>query len=652
MGFGKAYKIALLIIVGIIISSSISSFMLSRKVNDMINTDIYFYNTTIKILSEISFEFSNLNEQLNSLDPTRSFDIQKYLQPLDAIKYQLNQSILQDEENLAVTNRLGDYERKCRTMIYVLHSEYVDDPTRDRARETMTLIENTIDSSISEAAKHCRIKQNNLFEVNEQLIKEIKNANIQLLVQLVGSIVTLVTVFVLLSKSFIARIRKITRATVMIGRGDTSYRINMSSKDEFGRLSDSIDLMAEKIRNAEFKLIEKNLEITRALNEAEHANKIKSEFLANMSHEFRTPMNAIIGFSDILTYEKLTKDQMTYVTYIIDSSKHLLTVINDILDISKIESGKMEIESIRFSLARLLAGLDSMMRPMALQKNIDFKIIHCTTLPAMINADPTRLKQCLVNLVNNAIKFTEHGHVHVKISCLQKIDGPYMKFEVEDTGIGLDADKRDTIFKAFCQAESGTSRKYGGTGLGLSITQNLIRLMGGEISVTSEKGKGTTFTLDIPAHIDIEAEPILENETTMEHMAKPDDREKMTLSGHILVAEDNPTNQKLIELLLHKLNLSVFIVDNGQAALDAASRQRFDLILMDMEMPLLNGYQATKSFRDNGYDGTIIALTAHAMKGDQEKCITVGCDDYLAKPIDIIKFKRLLEYYLISIPAS
>jgi len=379
--------------------------------------------------------------------------------------------------------------------------------------------------------------------------------------------------------------------------------------------------------------------------EAIAATQAKSEFLANMSHEIRTPMNAVIGFSEILESENLTEEQQEYVHAIQTASKNLMTLINDILDFSKIEAGKFQLEIIDCDLESVISDVDSLMRPAAIHKNLDFKVLHRTALPDHVKMDPVRVRQCLINLIGNAIKFTETGHVHLLLSKEFISDTLYLRFDVEDTGIGISADKQRFIFDSFTQADSSTTRKYGGTGLGLAITKRIMDIMQGKITLVSSPGKGSVFIIKSPVQI----EPLSDGSLGEDRLASYIRQEENThelLSGKILVAEDNPSNQFLVKTLLIKMGLNVILANDGQQAVQKVFSESPDLVLMDMQMPVMNGYEAVKTLRQQGCTLPILALTANAVLGDKEKCLEVGCSDYLSKPIDKSQLAEKLRKYL------
>jgi len=439
-----------------------------------------------------------------------------------------------------------------------------------------------------------------------------------------------------------------------------SMRAIKKSDDEVGELIDAFNEMLARIqqrdselvearqkletkvqeRTADLTVVNERLEkslvhISQLAEKAVKADRAKSEFLANMSHEIRTPMNAIIGFSEILADEELTTDQKDHVNTIRNSGKHLLKLINDILDFSKIEAGKLDIKPVKHPLRNLLARIESMVHPTAVEKSLKFEVIKSDDVPATICTDPGRLQQCLINLINNAIKFTERGHVFVELSLEYHGDKSFVRFDVEDTGIGISPEKQKQIFESFTQADGSTTRKYGGTGLGLAITRQLTELMGGRIEVSSKAGEGSVFSLIMPTGVDETEQPTPEDSDITEFT---DDKSEKTgdvkFKGHVLVAEDVETNQMLSKLLLNRLGLEVTIVDDGTQAVKEALSQEFDLIFMDMQMPNMNGYDATKTIRKKGVTTPVIALTANAMQGDEQKCSKAGCDDYLPKPLD------------------
>jgi PAS domain S-box-containing protein len=378
-------------------------------------------------------------------------------------------------------------------------------------------------------------------------------------------------------------------------------------------------------------------ELRRARDTAEAASRAKSEFLANMSHEIRTPMTAILGYADLLGEPALeAAERAAHVRTIRTNGEHLLAIINDILDLSKIEAGKMRMERVGVSPAAMVRDAVAVLRPRADAKRLRLEAAFGTLVPRAIVSDPTRIRQMLVNLVGNAVKFTERGSVEVRLCYEPGSSGTpaRVRFDVADSGIGMTEEEVSGLFQPFTQADSSMTRRFGGTGLGLTVTRRLAGLLGGEVTVRSAPGEGSTFTIRLPLGADETPELIDPRESPDLREVPPDTSGAPRVEAHILLVEDGPDNQRLIAHFLRAAGARVEIAENGRVALDRADNAAaFDLILMDMQMPVMDGYSATRALRSRGVLTPIVALTAHAMAGEREKCLAAGCTDYATKPV-------------------
>ncbi len=376
---------------------------------------------------------------------------------------------------------------------------------------------------------------------------------------------------------------------------------------------------------------------------AEAASRTKSEFLANMSHEIRTPMNGIIGMTDLALDAVSESERVEHLAIVKSSANALLGIINDILDFSKIEAGKMDIETVDFALRQTIHETLLPLQARAKDKGLSLTVGIDASIPELVSSDPTRLRQILLNLVGNAIKFTTQGQVALKVEWLQASNDPArLRFVVSDTGIGIPADKLGTIFEAFSQADGSTTRKYGGTGLGLTITRRLVDLMGGDLSVSSTPGIGSTFTFELPFGMAAVPQPVA---------ATTAPARGADLPLRVLLVEDNAINQQLAIRLLEKWGHQVTLAVHGQEAVERLrAGECYDIVLMDMQMPVMGGIEATRLIRTDALAQArarvpIIAMTANAMQGDREACLDAGMDDYLSKPINQVELNAKLRLF-------
>jgi signal transduction histidine kinase/DNA-binding response OmpR family regulator len=403
--------------------------------------------------------------------------------------------------------------------------------------------------------------------------------------------------------------------------------------------------------NSERAAAQEQLEL--AKDAADAANRFKSAFFANISHEIRTPLTAINGFAELLLNSDRDEEQRQADARVIRrNGEHLLTLINDILDLSKIEAGKMSVDPILCCPAKVVGEVCSMLRHRAEEKGLTLDVSFEGPIPQTIKTDPARLRQVLINLIANAVKFTKEGGVSLAVSITPSLKAafPLLEIKITDTGIGIPPERQASLFKPFVQGDSSITRQYGGSGLGLAISRHFAGALGGDITATSENGKGSTFTLTVGTGSLIDVAIHQHPEEAMEALdnyAGP----RVRISGTVLVAEDGIDNQALIAAKLRETGLEIEIAANGQIAYEKAmaatgSGKPFDMILMDVQMPVMDGFTATLQLRSKGYRGPIIALTANAMERDRTKCLNAGCNDFVTKPIQMEKLFKAMSRYL------
>lgn len=415
--------------------------------------------------------------------------------------------------------------------------------------------------------------------------------------------------------------------TTLVGQGEFNQKIPVRSNDELGQLAHAVNVMAEKL--------EENIGTRQ---QAEKANREKSLFLANMSHEIRTPLGAILGFTELLRDNNLSElDRQQYIGIIHRTGLNLSQIINDILDLSKVEAGRFQLEKTNFSLLDLLQDIEKVIEVRRDEKPIELIFQAINGAPDIVHSDPLRLRQILMNLLGNAVKFTESGSIRLTY---EKVSGQLV-FTIRDTGIGLTPEQAQQLFKAFSQVDNSSIRKYEGTGLGLVLSRHLARFLGGDVFMQdSAAGKGSVFVAKIPFE-----EPTADPKVV--RVSQPDPVLTSKLKGkNILVVEDTRDNQLLIEKILTKYGVHITMANNGKEGLNQALAGNFDLVIMDVQMPVMDGYTAAQELRKRNYKKPIIALTAHAMKEDRAKCLQAGYSDYLTKPIQVHLFARTLSEYV------
>lgn len=609
--------------------------------------DVYF-----PVLEKTDANIVRLDRIKASLEAAASAGEPEMLVEADEIASTLNQVFNEIIEIDPASNEQIKQSRKSFAAYYSVASRL------SKAMIDGSLPANSIDSSIITMRYRLEAFQKSLHRFRQEsynnftgTIDEANNEANRALVSglvigfivviLIGAIAFFVSSFISHELgNVIASLREMTN-----GKGNSTKRLSSRGKGEIGELEQAFTSMSEKLKASQQQLEKHNDELIAAKTAAEKASKAKSVFLANMSHEIRTPLTAIIGFSElILESDQTMQDRVDAIQIVIRNGKHLQQIINDILDLSKVEAEKLEIEHIDFSPFDILADIKALASLQANEKGLEFKVNYNFPLPDKVTSDPLRLKQILINLLSNATKFTDEGGIRLEVNYARQTQ--QMIFKVVDTGIGITQDKQGKIFDAFTQADASTTREYGGTGLGLHLSQQLAQMLGGDLTVESAKEVGSCFTLSIVVGVSESTKLVyqLEQRVVEQGLAVLNDKLKMT--GRVLLAEDNPDNQRLISLYIHQIGAEVTVAENGRLAMNLALNEDFDVILMDMQMPIMGGLETTRELRGRGYKGAIVALTANVLHKNQQECLNAGCDDFLAKPIDKRHFYETISHYL------
>jgi len=470
---------------------------------------------------------------------------------------------------------------------------------------------------------------------NEKLLVAGKNLRTAIIyTSFVMLLISMVAITLYLQKLLLVRIQQIRIALEKLANRNYNIKLNITEADELSELSESVNILTQQLKQYREKVQIQLKEIQQAKEQAEKSNQIKSDFLAMMTHELRTPMNAVLGMTELMRQTTLSDNQKRYMRYIKEGGVLLLGIINDILDFSKIEAGKLDLESKPFNLEVVLKDILSLLSVAIEKRGIDCKLVFNPEITEVLMGDETRLKQILLNLIGNAIKFTEQGGIILEAELITiNKQNTTLCFHVHDTGIGIQQDKLEHIFEAFNQADNSTTRRFGGTGLGLSISADLIQMMGGKIQLESTEGQGSHFFFELTFDNATLESKIIDHKTNKSELKGIFSQQKLKL----LLAEDNLVNQILLKEMLEYLGLQCETVENGLAAKNACIEQTYDIILMDIQMDIMDGMESCQKIRQQQHikQPYIIAVSANILGANKKQYQAIGMNDYISKPVDL-----------------